>query len=722
MAKCKICKTNIPDGTEYCKNCQDKEKAKLSESYLDSLLNSVKNTVPTVENVYKKKNDLDMSNPSNNPDENPNNDSNNDSSNNSGKYSGKYSGNTLENNSKNNSENNLENNTVNNLDNDTDNNSDNYSDIKADDKADSQSGDDDIYDVDLSDIEDFDQFNLDDDLDDVKDDIEIGDEELFGDDLSDILKVDEENNAQDVIESKSFADEKVAGEEEQTIIDESESQPNSPSINQNEREDNSNVIPPADLPVNNISPKEIQEFYNEEDTDQELNALLNSLDDIQGSSKVTETLKPEENRNNNEQENDGDKEQENDKNNPDLNDENNILGDGIEPINTDEFEQIDSDEDDFLSLLNQISSDDPVAEDVRAISDILSGGPIETQKKQETPSDVGEVFSDALKVVSSLNDHEINEAEILDQIPDKDKKKDKKSKKKSKKAQPEEEVEQKPKKGLLQRLFGNVEDKNAKKKNSSKPKYNLPTGEGEENKDLKQKKGKKGKKAKELDAEEILDTGRPGKDKSAEDKAADKKANKKEAKEKKKKAKEVIQVIDELEEDEGRINRLGAAIVFIFFGLLVILLLAGTNLISYTISIQNATEYFNNKKYTEAYDEVDGVEIKDEDKELFSKIQTVMFVNKQLNSYNNYYSIGDYPEALDSLLKGLKRYDKYIELATLLGIKSDLDYVRKQILAELDNVFNLSEDDVQKLIDNDDMEEYSLEVYEVVSEKMNDKN
>jgi hypothetical protein len=114
-----------------------------------------------------------------------------------------------------------------------------------------------------------------------------------------------------------------------------------------------------------------------------------------------------------------------------------------------------------------------------------------------------------------------------------------------------------------------------------------------------------------------------------------------------------------------------------------------------------------------------GVDIKDEDIGLYDKIQTVMFVNKQLNSYNNYYTLEKYPEALDSLLKGLSRYEKYIELATMLGIESDLDYVRSQILAELNNVFKLTETDAMQILSYENKEDYSLAVYDVVLEKLN---
>ena len=136
------------------------------------------------------------------------------------------------------------------------------------------------------------------------------------------------------------------------------------------------------------------------------------------------------------------------------------------------------------------------------------------------------------------------------------------------------------------------------------------------------------------------------------------------------------------------------------------------------LKYQECYYYFNRQKYTQAYNEVYGIELKDEDIELYDKIMTVMFVNKQLNSYNNYYHMRKYPEALDSLLKGLQRYDKYVELATLLGIKTDLDYVRNQIIAELYNVFSLTEEDAMNILNSESQAKYSIAVYDVVLENI----
>jgi GTPase involved in cell partitioning and DNA repair len=75
-----------------------------------------------------------------------------------------------------------------------------------------------------------------------------------------------------------------------------------------------------------------------------------------------------------------------------------------------------------------------------------------------------------------------------------------------------------------------------------------------------------------------------------------------------------------------------------------------------------------------------------------------------------------YPEALDSLLKGLKRYDEYISDATEMGIRNDMDYVKTQILGELNEAYQMSEADAYQLIDAANQEEYSQMVIKKAGE------
>lgn len=279
---------------------------------------------------------------------------------------------------------------------------------------------------------------------------------------------------------------------------------------------------------------------------------------------------------------------------------------------------------------------------------------------------------------------------------DKENKKDKKKNKKNKKS-------------LFQKLFGNVHDEKAKAKKS-----NVPLDE-DGNPISKPKKTKEAIKAEKLEKKKKQEETKKEAETKKSNVKSQKDAQKQEKalkKEEKKKAKQAEAVV---EADEGRINRLGATIVFLFFGVVAMCVVMGTDNFSYSQSVKKATTYFGMQKYNNAYDEVRGIDVKEKDNEIYDKIMTVMFVNKQLNSYNNYYNMDMYPEALDSLLKGLQRYDEYLSLAKELRIKSDLDYVRSQILGELNSIFSLSEDDSYHIIKSESQEIYSEKVMKAAS-------
>ena len=244
----------------------------------------------------------------------------------------------------------------------------------------------------------------------------------------------------------------------------------------------------------------------------------------------------------------------------------------------------------------------------------------------------------------------------------------------------------------------------------------IPTPEQEEEA-RKEKEAEAAKKKEEKKA--AADVGKKKKAEEAKKKAADNKAKKAAKDAAKKAAKKEAELkrlrAEALEQPEGKINKAGAIIIFLFFIVAAAVVIVGTNIFSYDISIADATYKFGNHKYTEAYEGIRGLEIKEKDMEIHDKIYTVMFVNKQLNSYNNFFAMGDYASALDSLIKGLSRYDKYIALARQLGIHTDLDYVRKQIMAELQNVYGVSEREALELMEMTDRQDYSERIYAIVS-------
>ncbi len=194
--------------------------------------------------------------------------------------------------------------------------------------------------------------------------------------------------------------------------------------------------------------------------------------------------------------------------------------------------------------------------------------------------------------------------------------------------------------------------------------------------------------------------------------AAEKKAAEKE---KARKKKETALAIAEYEMEHGKINKAGATILFVIFAILTIVIIIGTNIYSYNLSFENAQKDFDVRKYNEAYYEVYGydpyTEIKEDDILLYDRIMTVMFVNTQLNSYEYYMKSNNREKALDSLLKGLQRYDKFFQLAQNLNITDDLDYVKDKILVKLSTEFNLSEEDAYKMMSIEETVDYSEYLY-----------
>jgi len=198
--------------------------------------------------------------------------------------------------------------------------------------------------------------------------------------------------------------------------------------------------------------------------------------------------------------------------------------------------------------------------------------------------------------------------------------------------------------------------------------------------------------------------------------AAEKKAA---AKEKARKKQETALAIAEYEMEHGKINKAGATILFVIFAVLTIVIIIGTNIYSYNLSIKNARENFEEKKYNEAYDDIYGYDEKilasdvKEDIVLYDRIMTVMYVNTQLNSYEYYMKSKNREKALDSLLKGLQRYDKYIDLARdpELNIEDDFKYVKSLILEKLDSEFGLSEEEAYSMASIQENLDYSEYLY-----------
>ena len=262
--------------------------------------------------------------------------------------------------------------------------------------------------------------------------------------------------------------------------------------------------------------------------------------------------------------------------------------------------------------------------------------------------------------------------------------------------------------GFFKKVFGNV----------------ITDEIAQEEREAAQKEAKEAEEKAEKDAADAEEKAKQKEEKKAakEAKKAEKakqKAEKKAAKEAKKAEKKAKEEEEEAAELEivGKLNKVGVAIIVIATILFLTIEITGTNLWGYASAKQAADKCFKMGKYTEAYQEALGTKMRDKDPEMYQKIKTVMKVQQSINAYQNYERVGYYPDALNALLQGIRKYDDNLSTAIDLEADQDLKKCREQILSNLQSEFGVSESEAYSLLSLD-QNSYTDKVVEIGRQKV----
>lgn len=181
----------------------------------------------------------------------------------------------------------------------------------------------------------------------------------------------------------------------------------------------------------------------------------------------------------------------------------------------------------------------------------------------------------------------------------------------------------------------------------------------------------------------------------------------KEEKKRKKAEREAAEVV-------GKINPVGAAIVVIFFGLICLIVIIGTKSFSYRSAINSAETNFEERNYEAAYEALAGVDVSESSEELEEKVRICMQLQKEYNSYTNYYKMKMYLEALDSLMKGIRSYDENKEKADMYGIMSQYNELEGKLAEALYTDFGVSETQARTMNQIEKQEEYTAKLEEII--------
>ena len=260
-----------------------------------------------------------------------------------------------------------------------------------------------------------------------------------------------------------------------------------------------------------------------------------------------------------------------------------------------------------------------------------------------------------------------------------------------------QEKEKKEKKdGFFKRIFGNIiTEQSAEEEAKEREKEQADAEEKKAAKEEKKQQTAEEKAAKAEQAKEEKEKKAAAKAEQAAAKAAEKEEKKR------------LKAEQEANEVVGRINPVGAAIVMVFFGLLCVAVVFGSQALSYTTSVKSAESSFEQRDYKNAYDSLAGVSVSDSSKELKQKVRMCMQLQREYDAYQNYYKMKMYLESLDSLIGGIRLYDANKAKAEQYDMLSQYNELESKLANQLYNEFGVSESQARNIIASETQKEYT---------------
>lgn len=256
--------------------------------------------------------------------------------------------------------------------------------------------------------------------------------------------------------------------------------------------------------------------------------------------------------------------------------------------------------------------------------------------------------------------------------------------------------EKEKKDGFLKRIFGNIiTEQSAEEEAKEREKEQADAEEKKAAKEEKKQQTAEEKAAKAEQAKEEKEKKAAAKAEQAAAKAAEKEEKKR------------LRAEQEANEVVGRINPVGAAIVMVFFGLLCVAVVFGSQALSYTTSVKSAESSFEQRDYKNAYDSLAGVSVSDSSKELKQKVRMCMQLQREYDAYQNYYKMKMYLESLDSLIGGIRLYDANKAKAEQYDMLSQYNELESKLANQLYNEFGVSESQARNIIASETQKEYT---------------
>jgi len=226
------------------------------------------------------------------------------------------------------------------------------------------------------------------------------------------------------------------------------------------------------------------------------------------------------------------------------------------------------------------------------------------------------------------------------------------------------------------------------------------------------RKAKKNEKKKEK--EDKKKSGKGNKKGKSEKKTA-KEEKKREKKAKKEQKKQEKQEAQKREPHKKILSKKGTIVLVAFCASLIAAIFALSIFLPDYVDKNEAREAFYVGDYETVYKLLYGKKLNDNDRLIYERAESVLSLQRKLDSYENNKVLGRDAEALEALLQGMERY-RELENASELGILEETDALYNQMCGILLNGYGLSPEDVYTILEYDDIK-YSRTIYDLIEGK-----
>lgn len=155
-------------------------------------------------------------------------------------------------------------------------------------------------------------------------------------------------------------------------------------------------------------------------------------------------------------------------------------------------------------------------------------------------------------------------------------------------------------------------------------------------------------------------------------------------------------------------------LVFVMAASILVLVLAGTHLVGYSNSFSDADQAFAEGRYSDAFQAVAGEKVKEKDTDTYEKYRITAMVYAEYEAYESMMNARVYDMALDSLIRTVQRYDRYLQDAETYGCRGEFDKIASAAETALQQDFGLTAEDARAMYAMSDKETYSREIYKVL--------